>query len=528
MNACAWSVGRTWSTQLRVVLFLALGAHGCDDNDRTPKDSGMLLDANADRSTALPEASTPTKDGSGCATDFDCSGLTLSLAPASCARWECDSPSKRCVMRAVDTDMDGFRTARCRSTNGAAVETGADCDDSSANVHPGARETCDGNDEDCDGIADNNASVNATSCEVGVGKCKRGDGVFVCRDGKEACEGQAAMPMQSDAPMCDGQDWDCDGVVDREHRCACTKSQPMDCNQGDCNPVTVLCEGGTWDCPPAEKKRSYRQDADEDGFCRDGASMTFCERGEIDRAPSGWTLSDLCKSETELSDCDIREKNGQDRQPGKLEECNGIDDNCDNIIDNGPGFDCTNTAALAEGCTYTEPGCGAQLRGLHRCGAATSCKWDTCRPDAQAPFVKMWLGSDNALGTQCGFNSTEPENKLIYTNNARCMAQVGPYEDAIPTGLYRVGFRLNSQGPNGSDVVIDATTGSGTKTVGGPVVAHVNKSYPAGCYTIDYVQLTSCQQAEFRLTFLFGNTLVIESTTISSMNAGLDPCGAPP
>jgi hypothetical protein len=66
----------------------------------------------------------------------------------------------------ADADADGFGRQssgyfRCGPITGD-VGIGGDCDDTSAEVHPGAVEVCDGRDEDCDQVADN-AAIDAIS-----------------------------------------------------------------------------------------------------------------------------------------------------------------------------------------------------------------------------------------------------------------------------------------------------------------------------------------------------------------------------
>ena len=74
-------------------------------------------------------------------------------------------------------------------------------------------EICDGQDNDCDGTSDESADVFGWGfpCEVGVGACRRA-GAMACDPAAGlVCFGEAGMPV---AETCDGQDEDCDGVVD--------------------------------------------------------------------------------------------------------------------------------------------------------------------------------------------------------------------------------------------------------------------------------------------------------------------------
>jgi len=68
-----------------------------------------------------------------------------------------------------DGDGDGFGTAEqwaaCQRPAGF-VDTGGDCDDLNAAVHPGTSDTCNGIDDDCDGAIDDGPSA-AASCDDG-------------------------------------------------------------------------------------------------------------------------------------------------------------------------------------------------------------------------------------------------------------------------------------------------------------------------------------------------------------------------
>jgi hypothetical protein len=104
-----------------------------------------------------------------CRVPADC--VLLVTDPPGCAEGACESG--RCVYRALDRDGDGLRATVC-ATPGCLVETGADCDDTNPDVHPGATEICNGIDDDCDFALDEDIAADPERpCEVGVGECMR-------------------------------------------------------------------------------------------------------------------------------------------------------------------------------------------------------------------------------------------------------------------------------------------------------------------------------------------------------------------
>jgi hypothetical protein len=60
----------------------------------------------------------------------------------------CDETTDACAVQGRDKDGDNARSKACKQN------VGTDCDDSRANVSPGAQEVCDGLDNDCDNLAD--------------------------------------------------------------------------------------------------------------------------------------------------------------------------------------------------------------------------------------------------------------------------------------------------------------------------------------------------------------------------------------
>lgn len=106
--------------------------------------------------------------------------------------WVCDGSGGRiCSERLptrwyVDADGDGHGTAAsfvdaCEQPAGY-VATSGDCDDSNANIHPGATELCNGKDDNCDGVSDVEAFELDGTCSTpdgcgGVRRCAEDGGV---------------------------------------------------------------------------------------------------------------------------------------------------------------------------------------------------------------------------------------------------------------------------------------------------------------------------------------------------------------
>ncbi|MCB9744521.1 MAG: hypothetical protein H6741_10865 [Alphaproteobacteria bacterium] len=258
---------------------------------------------------------------------------------------------------------DGDTVEACEAPEGY-VGQGGDCDNSSTDYFPGAREgdCADPNDYNCDGsvgYADND-----------------GDGYAAC----EECDDADASAYPGAAEVCDEADDDCDGDVDEgvtstwwqdsdgdgygdpgveEEAC----SQPTgfsanqeDCDDGDgavnpgatelCNAVDDDCDGGTDEDDAADAATWYR-DADADGYGSPDHVDVACE------APANYVGN--------ADDCD-------DLEPlawtGAAEACDEVDNDCDSSTDEGV----TTTWYLdADGDGY-----GADAGSLEACDAPSS------------------------------------------------------------------------------------------------------------------------------------------------------------
>jgi hypothetical protein len=223
-----------------------------------------------------------------------------------------DGPRSDGGMGCEDSDGDGFASAVCGGT---------DCDDADPTRHPGAAEICDDNDEDCD--------------EATLGPDADGDGVvyFGCcaddgRCGSDCDDGRPTInPLGIES--CNGFDDDCDGVVDEDV-------------------AAVACF-----------------DEDGDGRGPVGTTVAGCS------LPIGATMT--------CNDCDDADAS---RYVGATEVCNGVDDDCDDVVDEGctctTGTDrpCgTNVGVCREGTqrclgspSFWEAACvGGVSPGVERC-----------------------------------------------------------------------------------------------------------------------------------------------------------------
>ncbi len=178
----------------------------------------------------------------------------------------------------VDGDGDGFGdpdqfVAEACDAPADTVADGTDCDDADPLVNPGADEVCAPGDEDCDGLeGDADTSLVATVW-------------YRDQDGDQV--GQAGDTLQQCAQP--------DGYV----------QQPGDCNDFD-DAVTDEVE--------------YFPDEDGDGFgAQQAQSVVGCT------PPSGFVTND--------SDCDDTQPTVS---PAGLELCNGVDDDCDTVVDDNP------------------------------------------------------------------------------------------------------------------------------------------------------------------------------------------------
>ena len=229
-------------------------------------------------------------DGDGASWAVDCDDEDPDRAPGILER--CDGIDNDCDGTVdedpsdgtdywLDADGDGFGsgapTTACEAAEGR-VTRGEDCDDTDPAVHPDAVEICNQRDDDCDGRRDQADPDLDTSTLVDRFEDHDGDGW-----GTGASRGQACAVKPGEAP----RDGDCDDADPRVH------------------PET-----------------RWWVDADLDGWGEDGTEVVQCEQ------PAGTALRG--------GDC---EDGIPAVNPGAPEGCNGVDDDCDGLLDGADTLD---------------------------------------------------------------------------------------------------------------------------------------------------------------------------------------------
>lgn len=248
----------------------------------------------------------------------------------------------------ADTDGDGFGdatrfTAACTQPAGY-VALASDCDDTDANVNPGATELCDGGDENCDGTVDEADAADTTTWYADADSDGWGDPAitstacdappgFVSAGGD--CDDDAAdyHPGAPEADCDDPNDYNCDGSVgltdgDGDGWVACE-----DCDDTSTrhNPTaTETCDGTDEDCDgttdeDAPDAPTWFGDADGDGHGDPTRSVAACE------APAAYVMTG--------TDCDDADAGVN---PDAAESCHtAADDDCDGSTNERNADGCT-------------------------------------------------------------------------------------------------------------------------------------------------------------------------------------------
>jgi putative metal-binding protein len=268
-----------------------------------------------------------------------------------------------------DKDHDGYTTCS------------GDCDDRNISIHPDAVERCDAKDNNCNGLIDDGFNIGGV-CSVGLGECAR-QGHRRCKKSRLGAECDI-LPDKPTAEICDSLDNNCDGRIDEG-------LGEVACGVGACRRFVSACNGGNApECVPGKPTKELCGDgvdndcdgtidegfAELDRTCSMGVGACkkmgkiLCNESKLGlecSAIAGTPIAEICGNRID-DDCDgvvdsdtpnlgkicSNELLGECQREGKLicnsregallcnaptvkskiERCDGLDNDCDGMIDN--------------------------------------------------------------------------------------------------------------------------------------------------------------------------------------------------
>ncbi|MBY0370919.1 hypothetical protein K2X33_09550 [bacterium] len=220
----------------------------------------------------------------------------------------------------VDNDCDGFIDEGLdQDGDGYAdiAQGGNDCDDSDGTVHPGAGENCNSGfiDEDCDG----QPGCGDTDCAYDGDHDNYGVGAAVCV-GTGDCDDTNATVNSGAPEICDGVDNDCDGQTDEL------------CDGDGDGYITVAMGGNDCDDTHSDVHPGGAENC-IDGRDNDCDGQADCSDSDClhDNDGDGSYAGD--------SSCNPQDCNDASASFPTTEVCDGVDNDCDTVIDEGCDMD---------------------------------------------------------------------------------------------------------------------------------------------------------------------------------------------
>jgi len=372
-----------------------------NDSDPCPLDGDLGLDAPDTDGDGIPDCLDDDLDGDGVPNHLDCKPYDNAVFPDAIETCDgidndCDGVideegAVECQPYYPDGDGDGFgigldSPCLCGPESPYTALVNGDCNDSNASINPNATEICDGLDNDCDGVVDQEDTEGCTNWYIDEDSDGLGGDEFKCLCGPEHpykakvkgdCDDNDPKINVLAAEICNEKDDNCNGEIDEAGalgceqykmdkdgdgwgvsfpiKCLCeptapfTATQSGDCNDndGEVNPdATEVCNGKDDDCDfqtdeyGAEGCKIYFMDGDKDGYGTEAMFKCAC-------GAKGYYSSD------NSLDCD--DTNGAVNPEGE-EVCDGLDNDCDGLLDMFPDKPC-----------YAF-GSGIECKGMLMCG----------------------------------------------------------------------------------------------------------------------------------------------------------------
>ncbi|MDY7231036.1 putative metal-binding motif-containing protein [Hyalangium rubrum] len=219
-------------------------------------------------------------------------------------------------LRAEDLDDDGFVST---------AQGGSDCDDDDRQVNPNAPDICNGKDDNCSGDesdatgaityfrdADGDGYGDRDPLRQPLVSCTRPAGYAA--NNRDCDDSKANFRPDQAESLCDGQDENCDDVVDDTFGAGTTCTTSQGCGG------TVTCQSTTSAAcvSPTSPSNWY---VDEDG---DGRAGTFAAMSCVAPAPGAVTSPSDCNDSSPFA------------FNGGTERCDRLDNDCNGVVDDPP------------------------------------------------------------------------------------------------------------------------------------------------------------------------------------------------
>jgi len=261
----------------------------------------------------------------------------------------------------ADIDEDGFgdpnNPIEACSLPENAVDNDEDCDDLDTAIHPAIDEVCDGIDNNCNGLTDEEGALNASiwyadadgdgfGTSSNISSCTQPIG-FTDQSGD--CDDTTDTVYPQATEVCDDLDNNCDGNIDEGltqlwfldydgdgqgntlfTQNSCTQPTAYVDNDGDCDDTNPLIYSDA-------EETCDELDNDCDGLIDNDAIDTLIFYEDLDLDGYGSTVGiESCELQTGYvdndDDCD---DTNPGMAPNQQESCDGFDNDCDGVEDNG-------------------------------------------------------------------------------------------------------------------------------------------------------------------------------------------------
>jgi alpha-tubulin suppressor-like RCC1 family protein len=284
-------------------------------------------------------------DGVPCGGD-DCDDTNPGRFPGNlevCDAFDVDEDCNPLTFGTLDEDDDGHVDLACCNEDTAGMRyCGDDCADQRRDTRPGMPEVCDGIDNDCDTMLDEGVTVtgrpdmdfdlHGDEGAAPVMRCADTQGFSVLSDD---CDDGRVTAHSAQLEICDGQDNDCDDLVD-ENAVAVAWYPDDDVDGfGDADATPVIscavvsghavrtgdCDDSDQSLSPSAAERCDGRDNNCDGVANFLINFGDTEDDDEDGFPDMRCGGNDCND------------GNPSVYPGAMELCDGVDNDCDGVVD---------------------------------------------------------------------------------------------------------------------------------------------------------------------------------------------------